>query len=180
MLSSEIARRPGFTFLGILLYNPAKLEVDMETRDIIGLVYLIFAAMSVYAPYVMLQGRPRWTGRQLAAAYPELNWIRFGYPAAYIGWILTLFGGYFWLGNSSNWFAQLSPSGIFFIMGAAFSTLSIINGVFTLISGACPLPRRRGMLFIYDDDLQPTGFLLIAIGLVISLAGLAVVFFNWI
>ncbi len=75
-------------------------------------------------------------------------------------------------------FLLFSPfQSIIYIMGGAIGSLSILHGLLGLITNVCPLPRKRGRLYVYDEAMQPMALLLMAAGVFVIIIALGMIYF---
>ena len=65
------------------------------------------------------------------------------------------------------------------IMHPMFSigSMSILLGGIALLTNVIPLPKKRGTLFVYDENMQPTALMILALGLFVIIVAMAVIYF---
>ncbi|MBN1666142.1 MAG: hypothetical protein JW862_03615 [Anaerolineales bacterium] len=143
----------------------------MNFKEVLGLLFLIFSGLVVYGPYFVLRQRTRLVGRLFVEFYPQLSWLEWAHPLATFTWILLLFLGGSRVLNSSAWLARLSMENFFYLAGAGLAGFSIITGVLVLVSGVCPLPLRTASEYVVEEGVQKSGWLFLALGLVVMLGG---------
>lgn len=152
----------------------------MSTKDLIGIGFVIFASLSTQLPHMLFRHHPKFTGAQLAEKYPELAWLRFAYPVLSVLWFL-IFGAlpiFLIVTSTFEQFLLFSPfQSIIYIMGGAIGSLSILHGLLGLITNVCPLPRKRGRLYVYDEAMQPMALLLMAAGVFVIIIALGMIYF---
>jgi hypothetical protein len=150
----------------------------METSTIIGIGYIIFATLSAQLPFVLFRHHPKMTGSQLAEAHPGLAWLRYSYPLLSTIWVLAFGGISFYLMFTMRLFEPVEVSqAVFYILGAAIGSTSILHGGLALLTRVCPLPRRRGHLFVYDDDMQFNALMIMAMGIFVIIVAMAMIYF---
>jgi hypothetical protein len=143
----------------------------MNFKEVLGLLFLIFSALIVYAPYFLLRKHTRLVGRLFVEFYPQLSWLEWAHPLATFAWILLLFLGGYRVLSSTAWLARLSMENFFYLAGANLAGFSIITGIFVLVSGVCPLPLRTASEYVVEEGVQKYGWLFLALGLAVMLTG---------
>ena len=150
----------------------------MDTKMMVGLGFMIFASLTTQLPYVMFRHHPKLSGSELAGQHPELAWIRIVYPILSILWFLV-FGlvPLFWIMRSVS--DLLVPfQATFYILGGAIGSTSILHGILGLVTNVCPIPRKRGALYVHDEGMYSNALLLMAAGIFVIIIALAMIFFN--
>ena len=64
-----------------------------------------------------------------------------------------------------------------YILGGAIGSQSILHGLLALISNVCPIPQKRARLYVYDEDIQTTALLIMAVGVFVVIIALAMINF---
>lgn len=149
----------------------------METKALIGVGFIVFASLTIQIPQLIFRYHIKMTGNKLAEEYPDVAWIRIGYPILAILWFL-LFGGLplFLMMNST--ILRIVPfETILYVLGAAIGSQSILNGGLAFITHVCPIPQKRNRLYVYDEEMRPTALLIMAVGVFVIVIALAMVNF---
>jgi hypothetical protein len=151
---------------------------SMEFSTLLSFGYIIFASLSVQLPHVLFRHYPKMTGRELADQYPELAWLRFSYPVLSVLWFLA-FGGIplFLMITATSFGAAQSFQSVFYILGAAIGSNSILHGGLALLTNVCPLPQKRQRLYVYDEEMQPTALIILAMGVFVIIVAMATIYF---
>lgn len=147
----------------------------METKLMIGMGFVVFASLTTQLPHAMFRHYPKVTGGDLAEQHPELAWIRVAYPILSILWFL-FFGFlpiYLMINTTTE---NLIPfQATLYILGGAIGSISILHGLFGLVTNVCPIPRKRNRLYVYDEDMQTMALLLMAAGVFVIVIALAMI-----
>ena len=149
----------------------------MNTKELIGMGFVIFASLSTQLPHVLFKHQPKMTGVELAEKYPEIAWLRFSYPILSVLWFLIFGGIPLFFMFSSAFEAFLPFQAIMYVLGGAIASISILHGLLGLISNVCPITRKRSRLYVYDEEMQPTALLLMAAGVFVIIIALAMIYF---
>lgn len=150
---------------------------NMNTKEMIGLVFVILASLSTQLPHVLFKHHPKMTGAELAEKYPELAWLRFSYPLLSVIWFLIFGGVPLFLMFGSTFLSFIPLQAMIYVLGGAIGSISILHGLLGLITNVCPIPRKRSRLYVYEDDMQPTALLLMAAGVFVIIIALAMIYF---
>ena len=149
----------------------------MDTKEMIGLGFVILASLSTQLPHVLFKHHPKMTGAELAERYPELAWLRFSYPILSVLWFL-IFGAVPLFFIFSSTFESFIPfQATMYVLGGAIASISILHGLLGLITNVCPISRKRSRLYVYDEDMQPTALLLVAAGVFVIIIALTTIYF---
>jgi len=149
----------------------------METKILIGVGFIVFASLTVQIPQLMFRYHRKLSGNELAAEYPDVAWIRIGYPVLAILWFF-IFGGLpiFLIVNPNV--LHIAPNEIiFYVLGAVIGSQSILNGGMAFITHVCPIPQKRNRLYVYDEEMMPTALLIMAVGVFVIIIALATIYF---
>ncbi len=150
----------------------------MNTKELIGIGFVVLASLTTQLPQVLFRQHPKLSGKELAEKFPELAWIRFSYPILTILWFIVFGMVPIFLLFSSDFMQMIPFQATVYFLGAAIGSLSILNGGLALVTNVCPIPQRRNRQYVYDEDMQPTALLIMAVGVfVISVALSMIIFF---
>jgi hypothetical protein len=150
----------------------------MEISEMIGLGYVVFATLTTQLPHVLFRHHSKMTGAELAEKYPKLAWLRYTYPVSSVLWFLV-FGGIpiFLMIITAPFGEEAVFLATIYILGATIGSMSILHGGISLLTNVCPLPRKRNRLYVYDEDMQPTAFMILAMGLFVIIIAMVMVYF---
>lgn len=143
----------------------------------VGLGFIIFASLTTQLPYVMFRHYPRMTGSELAEQYPELAWIRAAYPILSILWFLVFGFGPIYLMIRFGFDMLVPFQATIYILAGTIGSTSILHGLLGLVTNVCPIPRKRGHLYVYDEEMYANALLLMAAGVIVIIIALVMIFF---
>ena len=149
----------------------------MSTKEWIGIGFVILASITTQVPQVLFKHHLKLSGKELAENYPELAWIRISYPILAMLWFFVFGVGPLFLLFTSSYLQAIPFQATVYILGAAIGSLSILNGGLALITNVCPIPKKRNRQYVYDEDMQPTALLIMAVGVFVIIIALAMIYF---
>ena len=150
----------------------------MEISEMIGLGFVILATLSTQLPHMIFRHHPKMTGAELAEKYPKVTWLRFSFPVLSVVWFLVVGGiPIFLMIFTTPFGAEVAYQVTMYILGASIGSMSILLGGIALLTNVFPLPKKRGTLFVYDENMQPTALMILALGLFIIIVAMAVIYF---
>ena len=110
---------------------------------------LFLGVFSMYSSNIFLRKSEKIPGRELKEKKPEYSWVRFGFLIPYLIFVAIIFALLQIVMNALS---------VLLLSGAAFACIGLFYGVFTLISGVCPVPLSAPVLFfVFGDDAKRAG-----------------------
>lgn len=119
-------------------------------------VFFVLGAAAMYSPVYLFDHSDRMSGAELGRRYPQFAWMRVGYPLLTLG----LFAIAIWFGT--DLFAD--GERIFYMGGALFFSVPILNGAIGLLTGVCPFFGEFRYLYVRDNHVLKVSLKLIVFG----------------
>jgi hypothetical protein len=134
----------------------------MTLVAIAGGIFFALGAVAMYFPVLIFEHSDVMSGAELGRRYPRFAWMRFGYPIL----VLSLFAAAIWLG------VDLFGDGErgFYLPGALFFTVPILNGSIGLLTGVCPFFDKFQYFYARDKHVYKASLRVIALGVLGLLA----------
>jgi len=149
----------------------------MDAKILIGMGFVIFSSLTTQLTIVIFRHYPKMNGSELAEQYPDLSWIRMGYPVLSILWFM-IFGLLPILLLIRSAPVSLMPfQGTLYILGGAIGSTSILHGLLGLITNVYPIPRKHNRQYVYDENMQSMALLLMATGVIVIIIALSMIVF---
>ncbi len=131
----------------------------------------------LYAPWVFLDKSEIISGEHLKTAHPQFWWVRWALPVVNIVAIFSFIFLTSFIARNDIFVGMHKENSEYFL-GTIFAVIAIINGLFNLITGVCPVPANRIYLYAHTDKSRAVGLLQLSAG-VAMVAAIYLLFTNY-
>ena len=105
----------------------------MNGKTLLDTIIVLLGIVAMYTPWLQLAKSERLTGSELDKKYPEYAGISSKFTMLYIGWVIILFGIFFYI--LLNVRAQLIS-----VLSGLYASMGLFIGLFAVTTHVCPAP----------------------------------------